>query len=311
MYTFYRALLDDVLKDARKDLKKLGKWEYEKAAKHFFNKFPILKSTMDFMIACDELAYLNDKRGTSYIIQDRDAFEAVDGVRIDTLDISMLLEGTGVETFTVAFPHTLGRPGVLVNVSTLETFNARIKAIDPDIDGKSESTDKYSVNLSFSLGRDKNTGFQTMCRLNLPLSYLNQVIKSETVEEFASLVPIDSKLGVSDLTLEEKRLQFSQLRFVVKFLTYRAAAPERIRFGLPHLEKPSRFIASASRSGLFSVPEPSGALSEHYRRAHLRQLRDQRFYQGEHAKLPVGSRVVFVKDSIVNSRSDNVQTFDV
>lgn len=38
----------------------------------------------------------------------------------------------------------------------------------------------------------------------------------------------------------------------------------------------------------------------HHRRWHLRTLTNPRYYQGEFKDAPIGSRVVFVKDALIN-----------
>lgn len=80
--------------------------------------------------------------------------------------------------------------------------------------------------------------------------------------------------------------------------------------GLPSLHIPNREIDDAFRKAKFKAielvsstlsEEPfSSSTSSHYRSWHIRQLRDDRYYQNEYKDLKPGSRLVFVKDSFIN-----------
>lgn len=311
MYHFYRALIDDVLGLMRKHHKGYDKWDHEKAAKDFFAKHTELQGTMDFLIIAEELAYLKE-RSTNYFIKDMESYDAVNGVSIDTLDIAPLLEANGTEVFTLSFPKDSPLKGLFVSINTEDDFARRVKAVDPTIQTARNAhvADKYAVNMSFPVSRDGKLGWSVFSRVNLPLTLLNKVIHCNSVEEYADLVPLDTRVGVVDLTQEEKVYQFAALQFMVKFLVYRAVAPERFATGCPTNEKAGRFIASAKGAQTFSIPAMSAA-TEHYRRAHIRQLRHERFYTGEHAAKKVGTRFVWVHDSVVNRRAEEQQTFDM
>lgn len=310
MYNFYRGLIEDVLSLMRKHNKGYDKWDHEKAVKDFFAKHQELQATMDFLIVSEELAYLKEG-GTNFFVKDLESFKAVQSVSLDALDIAPLLEANGTEVFTLTFPKGSPLHGVFVSINTEEDFFRRVKTVDPTVQCRSNRsvTDKYAVNVSYPVGRDSKFGWSSFSRVNLPLTLLNQVIHCASIEDYANLVPLDTRVGVVDLSLEEKAYQFEVLQFIVKFLVYRAVAPERFTTGSPSKEKPGRFIASAKRAATFSLPALSSN-TEHYRRAHIRQLRNERFYTKEHASKPIGSRFVWVHDSVVNKRTDDQQTFE-
>jgi hypothetical protein len=50
--------------------------------------------------------------------------------------------------------------------------------------------------------------------------------------------------------------------------------------------------------------DPDDKKAMHHRRWHIRTLRDERFYKGEYANLERGSRVILVKDSVINKRAE-------
>ena len=81
--------------------------------------------------------------------------------------------------------------------------------------------------------------------------------------------------------------------------------------GVPFKKENAKFLSKGlnptdkKEPDLFTLRGPKGYTGRrqgaHYRRWHFRTLKHERYYQsGEWAGKPIGSRVVFVRDSFVN-----------
>ena len=74
------------------------------------------------------------------------------------------------------------------------------------------------------------------------------------------------------------------------------------------LTRPQAYILNQTDT----IKKSSGSSpEEHYRIFHFRNLRAEKFYQGEYKHLPQGSRWVFVKDSLVNSKANGHTPWEI
>lgn len=308
MYKFYSALLDVNLKNMRLADKSLGKWDHVKAAQAFFGQFPHMTNTLDFLIMADECGYIEEDLAVSYFVKDESALEAIDSLKIDKVDFSLLLRAS--ELFTIAFPYHADVSPVLVMISDLDDFQRRIKRVHSSTSGlKGQGVeDKYSFHMVMKFPATPTVP-ESYSRLSLPLGIIGKAIQCKDNQEFAALIPLDERAEVQSLNPEETAMQFRALQFVAKFLVYRAGAPDRFADGCPSNEKSSKFVSAAGHRKTFSVPALSAA-TEHYRCAHFRQLRAERYYTKEHKDKPVGSRIVFVHDSVVNAKVEDIKTVE-
>lgn len=308
MYKFYSALLDVNLKNMRLVDKSFGKWDHVKAAQAFFGQFPHTTETLDFLIMADECGYIEEDLAVSYFVKDAVALDAIDSLKIDKVDLALLLQES--ELFTLAFPYHADVSPVMVTISDIDDFQRRIKRVHPEARGTKGVgvDDKYSFHMVMKFPATPTIP-ESYSRLSLPLGVLGKALQCKTNQEFADLIPLDERAEVQRLTPEETAMQFRAMQFVARFLVYRAGAPDRFADGCPSNEKSSKFVSAAGHRKTFSVPALSAA-TEHYRCAHFRQLRAERYYTGEHKDKPVGSRIVFVTDSVVNARADDIKTVE-
>ena len=121
-----------------------------------------------------------------------------------------------------------------------------------------------------------------------------------------------AKYFVNKLTVGDPERFVTAIQLVFSLMIYiNALGDEVLHKGVPHkkdnqnklIEKVSPTENSAPRR--FTLKGPKGYTGRkqgaHYRRWHFRTLKHERYYQsGEWAGKPIGSRVVFVRDSFVN-----------
>ena len=117
-----------------------------------------------------------------------------------------------------------------------------------------------------------------------------------TFEDYNNVLPL------SDV---ESDLQYLITRLVAMIGLYSHSFPDRLRDGYPTNSPPKNMEPvlhkkwHSMRLGLPTEASGDNDKAYHYRSWHFRQLMDKRYYQGEHATKPIGSRVVFVRDAMV------------
>lgn len=108
---------------------------------------------------------------------------------------------------------------------------------------------------------------------------------------------------------EEAALQFYSMRLVASMGVYHLATQGKyLHAGFPtpkppkmEGKRPEHSVAPMTlTSRLSDGAETQASSSGGYRTWHIRQLRDERYYRGEHEKLAPGSRYVFIPETFVN-----------
>lgn len=229
------------------------------------------------------------------------------------------------EAFILNFPagFKLGgadAAGVLVTVCRHDTRPALymdagckwlgLPTVDPD-DYRAQlaNAGAYSISINYTeaAGARKIVG-----RIAVDASWLAQVTRISTTGEYAQFLGPHISSDWKERYHDEKSLavELDLTRVVLNFLLYKKAMPHRIRDGLPGVnrkEVESALVMDRShkiighpaadpgmaRTGLTRAP--------HYRAWHFRQLRDARYYKGEHEGKPPGSRVVMVTDTFIGA----------
>lgn len=176
-------------------------------------------------------------------------------------------------------------------------------AVDPSVGHESKDGDYLSV--TYQLWFE---GKWVHNKINMTVSNLPQILCATNPGDF------DAALGgINDETTEPPS-EFKQygtevgqllLRFISGLaVLYKLNPKTLLSEGLPGVRfsgsgKPPRGSVGLVASVPADLKNEHRGDSVHHRRWHFRTLSNERFYRGEHADLPVGSRVVFVKDSVV------------
>jgi hypothetical protein len=119
---------------------------------------------------------------------------------------------------------------------------------------------------------------------------------SEQIGQFPQGMFTDMK-GLNE---DDSRMIFYAYKIVAALNIYHSATHGKYLFDRTGggIRTVGRFIGTPTPHYLIPEKMPR---AEHTRRWHFRQLRDKRYYQGEYAHLPPGSRFVFVKETTVNA----------
>jgi hypothetical protein len=141
---------------------------------------------------------------------------------------------------------------------------------------------------------------------------LPRILKCRNLDEYK--LEMDGgwpMVGVSTVETNsaDAEIQFFALKLVASMGIYcLATGGKRLLDGFPGSVMP-RLMGHDGSGGmrlstLQSVATAAAKASPdaHYRSWHFRQLRDARFYKGEHANTPPGSRYVFVSDAMIGQK---------
>lgn len=137
------------------------------------------------------------------------------------------------------------------------------------------------------------------------------ILKCETADEFGKVIGnYHGKVGVIGLNDNELKVQFTAMKLVAALGVYNMATKgDRLAPGFPGKQEPkihnrdrdSKFFYSTLKNAI--PTERTEVIKDaFYRTWHFRQLRDERYYRGEHENQPRGSRYSFVSDTVVGQK---------
>lgn len=146
---------------------------------------------------------------------------------------------------------------------------------------------------------------------------IDDVTDVDAFREVIGVLP-ESRAGLDD---EDAIHMAYQLRLVAAMVVYNQVTDGKYLYdGVPQGlgQKPKMFgvqKADHKRNTYHRFNLPAGSaprnrdgVTEHVRTGHMRNLVDERYYQGEYANLPRGSRWVEVKDSLIGKGTPHTQT---
>ncbi len=148
---------------------------------------------------------------------------------------------------------------------------------------------------------------------------LSLALKSNKREDFISLCKLyDEDLSNTfkiDRVFSKERcgeMLYYGIKALASMSVYMALDGNKLKEGLPgkyikdkhNLHMTGQNVSPYLLSSTPAIEREVVAKGAHYRQSHFRNLRDERFYRGEHADKEIGSRWVAVSDSLINSMND-------
>lgn len=249
-----------------------------------------------------------DKNGRNIIfIEDRETVPALLNMKIKGRDIRKI--PLPLPVFSIAFPTDVGLSPVLVKYS------------DSKQELESEQNEFYEELGIKGVNFDQNdSSFSPELRLSMHTD-LDDVryqiaLKSEVIQMVMDSDTLDTSLIKCDQSDEDgKRTVFVILKFIIALCVYNSATNNQFLIpGVPstfNLKKVIKGNGESKKVTAFKFGLSDGYTknkSEHIRSGHFRQLWDERFYKGEYSKLDLGSRWVYVKETLVGKATPYVQT---
>ncbi len=140
---------------------------------------------------------------------------------------------------------------------------------------------------------------QIVIRASIPEDLFVECLRASSAVRFGELLGSYQSSDALTLNARDLEYQFELFQIIVRIGIYAASCDSALREGYPHVRpkhlEPKGLLYRDQTLGLSRETR----VSAHYRSWHFRQLTNKRFYQGAHAKKPIGSRIVFVKDTMV------------
>jgi hypothetical protein len=284
----------------------------------FINKKePRMLDTLEFLIHAEEYYWLKNGKHAYFFDSSATARALIDSSFVIN-DLGAACENG--ETFMLCLPDDLTLGNQKVTSGALVVIGKHIDRADFVINSYAKWIDKGKLQCNMDMGEDpehlglyicyqEHYGSCEYMRMAMPISNVNKCLSFDSADEYNAYMKKTNAFNYFagiHLDAPEMSFQFDLVRLVGALLLYKKAMPERLKQGLPFSFKEqhfdSRYIKSHKPVVLHSpAASAQGAnMSVHYRSWHFRQLMDKRFYQREHAAKPIGSRIVFVRDSIVN-----------
>jgi hypothetical protein len=232
---------------------------------------------------------------------------------VDGLTANFALPHT---SFVLAMPkgmtvNGITLPSALVHLNREKSRSERLERIRslagiPDLHhGRDESLQDV-VNLQFiDEGIDKGA----MVQYTMSMAQVGAVLKARDAHEYDEIVgrlpPEHLNERAVDLSDRDNEIAFALTRITAGLGAYLSASGATLTEGLPNQGKVSlhgkepeiRYRFSRLDSGDLPDLTPREGLG--VRSAHLRQLRDERYYRGEYANAQKGTRWVFVRATTV------------
>lgn len=190
---------------------------------------------------------------------------------------------------------------------TTDPFCRRYDLTLPENYGYEESTDETNC-LIITFRDPKGPAYIRTMQVDAKLPI---VLKCQNAQEFSEAIGrYEDKVGVIELDEQELEMQFLAVKLIAALGVYHmATGGSRLVDGFPGKQEPrihnriktQRLRFSTLKNKVERDDEPQSP-DAFYRTWFFRQLRDERYYRGEHEKTPRGSRYSFVSDTVVGQK---------
>lgn len=272
--------------------------------------------TMDFVIQTEEYYWLSHGRRMYYV---PDIALADSMLRASSKVLYAHAFYDGPESFILNFPSDVkfdGRPAQAVLVTLSAPPIRATEFVYPYLQwmgAKGRPTvETFKADFSINLAYQESGGHEfEYFRCCIGSDMIPKYLETKTGEEWDTLMREYNQfhyLQGATLDSANEHYQYELVRFVLNFLLYKKALPERIREGLPGInrrEVETPFITNRDHFVIQPPGQTRESPTSHYRSWHFRQLLHSRFYRGEYEHMVPGSRVVFVSDSFVGLNADH------
>lgn len=177
--------------------------------------------------------------------------------------------------------------------------------------GKPEHDHDFFLAINYSLKKDMGA----VSRICLPWEKLPDVLRCKNGQEYHNVIGSFDKIKdiplAFDIPDSEQELQFQIVNLLARMFVYIQASDESLVEGFPSdksfkdvpqiLSTMSTGKPAAQTFSLSSQEHKNRPVTAHYRSFCIRQLRDEKYYQGEWQNYERGSRFVFVRDTYVGA----------
>lgn len=340
-YSIYDPLSNSMFRKAYKgkQLKKYGVTKKNKdvtgidAVYRLYGSYPENSQPRKALELCFPVLFIEDcwrRNGREVVfIKNMETTEQILNIKYDVKDSTHLLENTN--TFSIALPYDPSNTqqvpsGILVNImhddendeNNLSNFFVKLFG-DTDEDDNDEHLEfkEPMINIVYaSTITVKDSANKSMTSMTLSqLTKLVNIDYTSNPREYREKIVETLGTNMEDFNRKEEGLITGEpfidneleslvpiYRIVLATLMCKIAVPSAIHEGMPgnHLQ----IKQSDKGNKWLTLGNPRNTTIMHYRNGHFRQLMHERFYKGEHKDKTKGSRIIFVKDTIVGAGED-------
>lgn len=271
---------------------------------------PRIIQGLEWSVYAEELYWLEHTDRDVYFFNDENVVNQLIESSFNIRNFDGFYSG-GVESFILALPKDceINPRGGGFLVTLVDSDEGSGQLYDPfherlGLPLPSVSRDGLVGKFSVSVNYEDVSGEMAIARLCLDSALISQFLNCKNADEYSQIMSETNAFSY-DTTYQvnqDETLNYMITRLVCAFLVYRHALPERIQKGYPQMRK--EFGSSRAKNvNVYNVAGPKVETGDtkagHYRSWHFRQLMNERYYRGEHAQRPIGSRVVFVSDTFI------------
>ena len=214
------------------------------------------------------------------------------------------------ESFMLCFPQGyeiegVRLPGCLVTDMRVEdrinrVFKPALKQIYNKIPEFDQHDTERFIAINFSVTNELKH------RVCIPRDKLPEVLEAKDPQSVEKILGL---LHYEDVVMPDvsRQIQFHLIKIIAALYIYAQAESDALTAGFPAENRPNIEGGNYKRTQDFTLGSVAGTgqtPSDHYRSGHYRQLVAERFYRNEHADKPVGSRIIWVKDTFVGKDID-------
>lgn len=319
-YKVYQPLSNRVERTMRKnkliDVKKKERKNksIREAIKYVLTEVPDLGGTMDLPIMMEEHYW--SKHPTVIFPESSEILDRLVKSSFSIKNPDKLF--TEQESFMLAMPKDFkinGKPACAVLVTISNFTQHRFKLYDSFFDwvnmpmpGINHHFDEneWSVALNYKIDGESDDMYY---RSVIPATKMADLLASDP-HDYQSILgtfpEVDTHRGTSfALDAEHGAFQQTLFRLILAVVIYKKTVKNSLIEGYPGENRPvyEEIYSPAYKDYSLGMPHLNEQHSpkEHYRSWYFRQLNHDKYYQGVYADVPKGSRIVFVKDTMVGT----------
>lgn len=331
-YRTYTPLIQTTLKNMRRHhvlTKKQKKLSDEEILGQTIFQLPEMRQTLDFLIMAEEHFWGLKKRPSIFI----ESAQVAQRLYEATYDAKWM-EGIQMpfESFIVSIPKDFKVndtiiPGCLVTWMRFCDLDERalrpmcLKAGIPAPDEVSvpeEYRESMTIHISYQDPYDQRR--YTYARIVIPCELFGSILASKDRHEFRERAGDYKEASIKGLIRSSEvdlTIQFTLLKLVLAMAVFnQATEAKHLTPGLPggqiQVDGVVRNLKPSHQTlGMppLKAPSSKGPVEDHYRSFHFRQLRHERYYQGEYADWRPGTRWTFVSDAWISGSGKDIDPY--
>lgn len=321
-YEIYPRLMDRLVQKIKKAEKSAAKANPVSILREFIDYDPSFVNKMDFLIMADEKFWENEGNHTIFpentlvldnLLKARFSIEKSIGFDLPFSSFILSLpQGYKVDGYPIPSCLVTWIEYESAHEQTIYPFCDYLGVQRPRVIQKTVANGgDYALRIIF---RDRNDSFLYNRAVALE-SHLPAILRAKNTSEFLSILGTYQNTNLQKVITPDDvdlNIQFRLFKLIAAIGVYNIATEgKKLQDGLPSSLSP-KIIGKApemrlAMSTLSNHPAPQGSTAGaskeypevHVRSWHFRELRDERFYKGEHSHKPKGSRIIFIPETVV------------